>query len=489
MPRPLRTLRCSLCLGCLVGILLLNGCQESSSTTSSLQPPPAAVSTPPATAAPKSDIEHPGHSSPPTAPVAETPPSAVSRWTAPDIAQLEQRGIRHFVGRSVRIFSDLSPDEVSALPPYADQCWEYLQQTFGPLNADAPMLSQSPVIAYLMRDQQTFEGCGLIPPHVPAHHSGWHLDRVVWVQHQASPYYRRHLLFHELSHAYWNTRRVGPRPDWLEEGLAEVTATHRLESKGITFGVVPRSRDEFEEWGRLFLIRTDVQRGTVPTIDQMRQWRSKDYTQVRSYAWCWGLVYELLHHPQTGQTLLETLRTWPRESSGEAKLTAILNDRFVTEWGVQATDMDYGWDAIQTAVTIPQPSPPPLLKTSQVNVQADRGWQPTEVTCPAGRPVELKATGQVTLARTTRPWISEPDGISLRYERGWPIGMLLGRWLTRDTGGKLVFGPVFPIGSRREVTPEQVGVLYLRINDAWGDLANNSGDYRVTLSADSATPR
>jgi hypothetical protein len=103
----------------------------------------------------------------------------------------------------------------------------------------------------------------------------------------------------------------------------------------------------------------------------------------------------------------------------------------------------------------------------------------------AGQSIQITGKGRVTLAQTTKPWISEPNGISIRYADGQPIGRLLAaveRAAPAEQGANRhwVFQEIGP--QAMWMIPES-GVLFLRVNDRWNELSDNSGEYQVTVTS------
>ncbi|MCA9097892.1 MAG: hypothetical protein KDA36_05885, partial [Planctomycetaceae bacterium] len=96
----------------------------------------------------------------------------------------------------------------------------------------------------------------------------------------------------------------------------------------------------------------------------------------------------------------------------------------------------------------------------------------------------LKVTGEVNLSKDSPDWTSTSRGISIRYSSGEPLGRLLARILITDSDGGKQFGPVIPLGDLKTWKPGQSGELFLRINDRYAELEDNSGAYKATLAAE-----
>ncbi len=151
----------------------------------------------------------------------------------------------------------------------------------------------------------------------------------------------------------------------------------------------------------------------------------------------------------------------------------------------------HGFDLERAATTDCKLPPKTGDGASALQVRADRGWQGTGVMVEKGRTYRVRAEGRCVLATTTKPWTSEPDGVSIRYNEGRPIGRLLGTVRPEPEGG----GPrpvgmldEISLGSASEFTAPRTGTLYLRVNDFWNELADNNGEYGVRIEPANLAP-
>jgi len=237
-----------LCLaGWIATLFLFVGCGDVPPVTTPQPPKPIAPASPQQTSSTLS-----GGTPVPSASddVETSTPPVVAKSTEPDRELLESRGIHRHQSNRMVLYSDLPAADVASLPGFVDQFIRITDEFLGP---PPPKLTQDsrPILGYLMKDQSLFDRLKLLPEKIPAHHTGWHLDHQIWMQHQASPYYERHLLFHEVVHAILNVRGVRGLSPWLEEGLAELLATHRLDGTLIQWAGIPRDQNEFHGWGRI----------------------------------------------------------------------------------------------------------------------------------------------------------------------------------------------------------------------------------------------
>jgi len=154
------------------------------------------------------------------------------------------------------------------------------------------------------------------------------------------------------------------------------------------------------------------------------------------------------------------------------------------EWQWFIVNIDYGYDVPREAI---QHKPVAPLTANGVTVQiaADRGWQSTGVRIESTQKTRITANGRYQLGTQPKIWWSEPNGVTIRYHRGRPLGILLGAVVDEsdpqasDNG----FLSAVPIGTGMELTPPLGGTLYLRINDSPGELSDNQGlaEVRITL--------
>jgi hypothetical protein len=149
-------------------------------------------------------------------------------------------------------------------------------------------------------------------------------------------------------------------------------------------------------------------------------------------------------------------------------------------------DISHGYDFQRTRLNLAPARATVRSGTSvKLIVAADHGWQNTGLLLEAGQRYTLKATGQYTLASEPKPWVSEPNGVTIRYCRGLPLGILLAA-VQGDEGqeGQSPFLRPQVIGAGASVEPKQSGTLYLRVNDFAGELADNTGSADVEVASE-----
>jgi hypothetical protein len=160
--------------------------------------------------------------------------------------------------------------------------------------------------------------------------------------------------------------------------------------------------------------------------------------------------------------------------------------RLGEEWQVFIGELAHGYDFERTRLDFaPAKVTPDVSKPANASIAADRGWQNTGLRLESGKRYKLTATGPYTLANAPKPWTSEPGGVTIRYHRGLPLGILLAviRPEESPAGPSPFFNPKV-IGLGAAIEPRQTGTLYLRINDFAGELADNTGVANVMVTAE-----
>lgn len=209
------------------------------------------------------------------------------------------------------------------------------------------------------------------------------------------------------------------------------------------------------------------------------------HLQTEPYAWCWGATVFFDHDPEYRAAFREARDTVVDASPtfSERLLNRLPQPRWqvAEQWQCFVANVEYGYDIARESIVRKETEPLPAVG-SHIEVAADRGWQSSGYRVETGKTYSLTATGQFQVGRSTKPWISEANGITLRYYRGQPIGTLLAAVTDEgQSGGKSPLLQPVTIGTAGEITAEQDGVLYLRINDSPAERADNSGSLAITV--------
>lgn len=474
--------------------LLLVGCGEPAAKPRPVAKPKPRK-TPPAAVVPEEPVESPIDISPaPPERAASTSPFRPQVLPEddrplPDIDGLALKGIRCYESKHIRLFTDLPEDLAITFPPLVDRLHKALEAYFGPLPAlagGAPFQ----VNGYLMRDRARFDAAQLVPFDLPQIQHGRHRGYEFWMNDQTSDYYRRHLLFHEYTHCYMT---ITPHPlrsrPWYIEGMAERFATHQFdEAGGVRFDVFPSGVGGFEGWGRIELVRDAIRSGEPRTAPAVFAMAGADFaTDNRLYAWSWAMCRFLEDHPLSREPFRKVSRVVDPNDPDRSflRLFREVEAEIAQDWWLFSQHLCYGFEVERAATTFVPQGGKDLATPITATIRAERGWQGTGVRVLEGKAYRIRAEGGCVLAETTKPWISEPEGISIRYNEGRPIGRLLATIRPEHEPGQPP--PVhmldeLSVGSSAEVTAPRNGTLYLRINDFWNGLADNRGQYTVSVT-------
>ena len=120
---------------------------------------------------------------------------------------------------------------------------------------------------------------------------------------------------------------------------------------------------------------------------------------------------------------------------------------------------------------------------SNVTIAADQGWQNTGLKLEAGKSYRLTASGRYQVGKSSQFWWSEPEGVSIHYVHGKPLGMLLGA-VRPDVvpSGESPLAAPLKIGRGSTIKPEKVGTLFLRTNISSGGLGAAAGSLTVEVT-------
>jgi len=406
-----------------------------------------------------------------------------------DDAQLAEIGILRYDSNRLTLYTDIEPDIARTLPPLIDAAYDDWVDNLGelPVAVDG---SPFRITGYLIKNRDLFVQAKLLPEDLIQFEHGQHRKYRFWMWDQPYDYYRRHLLIHESTHCFMLIQQVSTHPPlWYLEGMAEHFGCHRIETDGtVSFRVMPDNHERFVGFGRIEMIREEIKEGRALSIDDVHLLSPEDFAESRSipYAWSWALCKFLDTHPRYRERYHELA---PLVDGGDFRAT--LHELFHAdlpvlnaEWEVFVRTLAYGYDIEHAAIPFARGEHLPAGGSISVSVAADRGWQNTGILIQPGQIYKLTASGMVTLANQPKPWQSEPTGISIRYAEGRPIGRLLAGIQSEGTPTPEGIGRLYTpidIGKETTLNISTAGTLYLRVNDFWGELADNTSEYRVTI--------
>jgi hypothetical protein len=396
--------------------------------------------------------------------------------------QVDKAGIRRLAGRRLTLYTDLPPDQdVDVLTDAFDQAFPQWCEYFG---IDAQEHADWAMTGFLMADKSLFQRTGLLPQDLPPFQHGFARNYELWLYEQPSVYYRRHLLLHEGTHGFMNTLLGGCGPPWYMEGIAELLATHQWEEGRLALKYMPRSRDEVPMWGRIRAIQDEFAAGRGMLLEGVLGYNSHAHLEAEPYAWCWAVAVLLDSHPAYRD---------PFRQLQKSVLAPDFSQRFRHEvgdhwqqlneqWQLMVAGIEYGYDVARTVVEF-GPGRPLKASGATVIVAADRGWQNSGLRLDAEAAYRLQASGRYQVDDRPQIWWCEPNGVTIRYYKGLPLGILLAAVRPDQPAGGLspLLKPT-PVGLQSTLTPERSGTLFLRINDSAGELHNNAGTLTVAVS-------
>jgi hypothetical protein len=294
------------------------------------------------------------------------------------------------------------------------------------------------------------------------------------------------LLLHEGTHGFMQAVLGGGGPPWYLEGTAELLGTHRWQDGVLQLGYFPQSKDETPMWGRLKILQDEFAAGRGLTLPKVFALGAQAHLQIEPYGWSWGAAAFLDGHPRTRKAFRKLrnhvrldepeFSNQMREALGEEWLHA------VEEWQLFVANAEYGYDLTREAVEY-KPGLSLAAGGQTLTIAADRGWQSSGIPVEAGKSYRIAAGGRFTVAQRPRPWECEANGVTIRYHRGQPLGILLGCVRRDDFAEDHVSAFLKPgvIGSGRTIRAPATGVLYFRINDSPAELADNRGTVTIRI--------
>ncbi|MEM9588162.1 MAG: hypothetical protein AAGA03_12845 [Planctomycetota bacterium] len=343
--------------------------------------------------------------------------------------------------------------------------------------------------AWVIDDVATARRRGIVPVDLPEFRYGYASGKRIWVVRQPSEYYTRHLLLHEGVHALMFRSFGGAGPSWFMEGTAELLSLHQGQEESTRVNRLPRDADDTPYWGRLTMLSDRRQTDQSPSLAGVMRLPQVLRGDVESFGWSWAAVLLLDTYPAY-HLALDNAAKRGREAASvfNRRLYEDLRQEWPivqARWALLCDRLDYGFDPGREQVQLSTQDPRWNGQQISAEVVADRGWQSCGVWFPAGATLRLQASGDCVLADTTRPWRSEPQGITIHYHKGRPLGELLACVLPlRSDKSAAMRQPIraIPVGRKANVSVPENSWLLMCINDPVGQLDDNSGSYQVKMS-------
>jgi len=405
-----------------------------------------------------------------------------------DLAAIDAAGIRRLESKYLVLFTDLpGGDQVDTIPTLFDQAVPQWCEYFGvKLSRTEPWR----ITGFLIQDKQRFRLAGLMPDYLPDFPTGYNRGHHFWVMTQPGDYYTRHLILHEGTHAFMQWFLGGSGPFWYSEGMAELLGLHRIDGEGrLSIGARITNRDQADLWGRVTVIRKEVELGQQIRLDEVLDFRQFGFQNVEKYSWCWAACEFLSGHPLSEKRFAQMAERGSDISPAfGAKLRRWLNDEWSTlerDWRLFIDEMEYGMQAEPCRITVAESVA--QEGATVVTLDSRHSWQQTGIPVVAGEKYRLDPSGQFVVASGEsvagqQPWPCEAGGITIRYYRRRPLGMLMAAVIT-DPPGKEVVSAVTAIGLGGEFSFPESGQLVLRINESPARMDDNQGLLSVRVSS------
>ncbi|PQO44890.1 hypothetical protein [Blastopirellula marina] len=406
----------------------------------------------------------------------------------PDAAKLEAAGIRTLEGKHVTIFTDLeSSPEIDELPQVFDAAFPQWCEYF---RVDPVENADWKIKAVLMSNKAKFRSVGLFPDSLPPFLHGYYQGDAVWLLDQPSDYYRRHLLLHEGTHAFMNIMLGAAGPPWYMEGMAEHFGTHTWEDGQLTTRVMPASKEDTPMWGRIKIIQDEVKGGKTLSLASVMATPNEAFLKNTPYAWSWGLCAFLDNNSLSQHEF--------REMVAHVKLTGGFSNRLFSQlgdvlpqvsenWQLFTLNAEYGYDWQRNEVVYKEPVLIGDVATAEI--ATDRGWQSTGIALEPNVEYEFRAVGQYVIRNDGQPWMCEPNGVTIHYWKGKPLGVLVGAYRVEQYDGTNLtpLAKETAVGYGTPLTPDDPSTLFLKVNESPAELADNQGKIQIQIKRKSAS--
>ncbi len=410
-----------------------------------------------------------------------------------DPDKLTACGLRIVQSKRLVLVTDVPLEEVRNLPLLADALFDELEKQLGKLPPDLAG-TEFQVTGYLIDAKERFEAAGVLPPEEFQFRHGRHIGYQFWMNNQTSAYYRRHLLLHEFVHCFMMCEHgmQDIPPLWYTEGLSEYFATHVLDENiaASRFGILPPAINGFEGWGRINEIRQAITAmSSMPgnasralTLEELRHpvvnaFRDEDYARG------WALVWLIRNHPELKPLFVRfaSVRTQQQFADAEREIPAEVWKRLEILWPLCLDSLIEGFDIERSFPKLsPETKPWPVSSSAstKLSIESNQGWQSSGFVLKAGQDVTLSCSGRYVVHDQPRPWISEPQGITIDYHGGRPLGEVVAM-LVPLSGGSLP--AKIPVGVGTKLANSVDAELWLQINDDASQRAGNSGSVVVEI--------
>lgn len=427
-----------------------------------------------------------------------------------DLTKAQARGIRVLAGKHLELLTDVpsSPD-IDELPTLFDAAVPEWAAFF---NIPLEKTADWHVRGFLMQDRAVFAAAGVLPADLPEFPNGYAYEGEFYLYNQTGDYYRRHLFLHEGTHLFqFNVAKIHS-DQWYTEGIAEYLGLHEWKDGKLRLGLLPKSADDVPKWGRIEYLQQAIRRGETMNLAQLQNLQGPSFANTVSYSWTWAAIAVMEQHPQYRERArkLRTEASRSNPDTPDANFREVWDKLFAKDQAdlrddiaIVAHGAEYGYDWERNRVEFRAGKPFPAdRREGRTTVESARGWQSSGIQLAAGQLYEIRAAGKVLLQQNPEPWPAEPNGITLAYHAGQPLGVLLGAirddvaesnvtTITTRPGDptkppivetEARFMSPLVIGSGCRFRAPRSGTLYLRLNDSPAQLQDNQGSVQVLIS-------
>ena len=404
-------------------------------------------------------------------------------------AELNELGIEVFSSAQFELRSDAvqpsNESEFQQLPGYVDQlrAWVHAKREAQHVTNESRALQGS-----IMEDPALFLQAGLAPEELKDVRHGLYRGQEFWMREQETDYFRRHLMFHEVVHCLLDVQGYAI-PVWFHEGMAERIAVHQIDENGnVLFAQVPGDSQVDGGFGRMQLIREEIDAGRFRTLNAVREIEPREfYSGDTSYAWGWAMCYFLAEHPQTKDqfALLLDARTAQQFEQITNEMLSQQTDRLKDDWLAFTSQLKPDFNFQKMLIDWSARSEQTSADVS-FSLDANHNWQNSGTQVMAGKTYQINAEGQYVVDDDPKDWICEPQGVSVEYVDGFPLGMVQAVIYDMETPHAQkdrVFLKPIPIGREETLTAPKSGTLFLRINDHANSWENNRGEIAIQIQA------
>ncbi len=410
-----------------------------------------------------------------------------------DDTLVKAAGIQKVSGTHIDLYTDVRDEQkINELVSAFDQAVSQWCSYFGLSVESAESWKMR---AFLIADRANptlFQRAGLMPDDLPNFKAGFQRRHNFWLYLQPGNYYTRHLLLHEGTHGFmlWFLRGHGPA--WYSEGMAELLGVHQWNNDQLQLNHRLRNREEAEYWGRVKRIRDERNTENELTLEDVVNIPPAGFNDVRYYAWAWAGCEFFQNHPKTKQTFskLPEMAKLDEDRFNREFLDLIESnlDVLKRDWLLFINEMDYGYSIARGCLSEASLSGGRFgSQRTKFQISAERSWQVTEQKVQQGERFRIESSGEFVVGQSnpSTPWKCQPNGITIQYHLGRPLGRLQVGILDLEakTAEQQVKGLLNPldVGISGVISAPTNGVLCFRINESPAFLDDNQGALEVVI--------